>query len=134
MMKMKRITKIVLPGILLLAVCAWSLPGLKSRTVYGISEGTYRMVTEEDSNFTPYIHFDKGESTRFVFCADPRMSFAYTGTVQLDGKVKACADNGSETWIFEVIDNDTIAFVGRGSSKFMGQTLPDGSLFRYSSD
>ena len=93
------------------------------------------MVAEEDSKFTPYIHFDmKGETTRFVFCADPGMSFAYTGTVQLDGKVKACADNGGETWIFEVIDNDTIAFVDRGSSKFMGQTLPDGSLFRYSSD
>lgn len=111
MMKTKRIIRIVLPAaLLLLTVGSWLLFGPKDRIVYGISEGTYRLVTEDDSEFAPYIHFDMtGETARFVFGADPRMSFAYTGTVELNGKVTAHTENGGETWIFEVIDNDTIA-------------------------
>ena len=117
-MKTKRIIKIVLSTVLpLLAVVGWLRFGPKNRTVYGISDGTYRLVTEDDSEFAPYIHFDmSGETTRFVFGADPRMSFSYTGTVEMDGKISAHAENGGETWIFEVIDNDTIAFVRHGSS------------------
>ena len=93
------------------------------------------MVTEDGSENAPAIHFDmSGEKIRFVFGMDPRMSFAYTGTVQLDGKVRLRADNGGETWIFEVPDNDTIVFVRSGSSDFVGEALPDGAVFRYVSE
>lgn len=135
-MKTKRIIKIVLSAVLpLLAVVGWLLFGPKDKIVYGISDGTYRLVTEDDSEFAPYIHFDMtGETARFVFGADPRMSFAYTGTVELNGRITAHTENGGETWIFEAIDSDTIAFVRRGSSQFYGQPLEDGALFRYSAD
>ena len=92
-MKMKRTIKIALCAGVILAVAACFLL-LRSKTVCGISEGTYRMVTEDGSGNAPAIHFDmSGEKIRFVFGMDPRMSFAYTGTVQLDGKVRLRADN-----------------------------------------
>ena len=133
MMKMKRTIKLALCAGLILAVAACFL--LRSRVVYGISEGTYRMVTEDGSETAPSVHFDmSGEKTRFVFGMDPRMSFAYTGTVQLNGKVRLQADNGGNVWIFDVPDNDTIVFVRSGSSDFMGENLPDGAVFRYVSE
>ena len=132
-MKTKWITeKLSVFALLLLLAGAWLLFGPKNKTVYGITDGTYRMVTAENGGSTPFIHFTmEGEAVWFVFGADPRMSYAYTGTVELDGKVRVHADDGGETWIFEVIDNDTIAFVQQGSSRFMGQTLPDGTIFQY---
>ena len=133
-MKMKRTIKIALCAGVILAVAACFLL-LRSKTVCGISEGTYRMVTEDGSGNAPAIHFDMpGEKIRFVFGMDPRMSFAYTGTVQLDGKVRLRADNGGNVWIFQVPDNDTIVFVRSGSSDFMGEDLPDGAVFRYVSE
>ena len=133
-MKMKRTIKIALCAGVILAVAACFLL-LRSKTVCGISEGTYRMVTEDGSGNAPTIHFDmSGERIRFVFGMDPRMSFAYTGTVQLDGKVRLRADNGGNVWIFQVPDNDTIVFVRSGSSDFMGEDLPDGAVFRYVSE
>lgn len=131
---MKRTIKIALCGVLF-AVVAVCFLLLRSRTIYGISEGTYRMVTEDGSETAPAIHFDmSGEKIRFVFGMDPRMSFAYTGTVQLDGKVRLQADNGGDVWIFDVPDNDTIVFVQSGSSDVMGENLPDGAVFRYVSE
>ena len=95
-MKTRRTIKIALCAGLILAAAACFLL-LRSKTVYGISEGTYRMVTEDGSGNAPAIHFDmSGEKIRFVFGMDPRMSFAYTGTVQLDGKVRLRADNGGK--------------------------------------
>ena len=133
-MKMKRTIKIALCAGVILAVAACFLL-LRSKTVCGISEGTYRMVTEDGSGNAPAIHFDmSAEKIRFVFGMDPRMSFAYTGTVQLDGKVRLRADNGGNVWIFQVPDNDTIVFVRSGSSDFMGEDLPDGAVFRYVSE
>ena len=134
MMKMKRTIKIALcAGLLLAAAAIFFLP--RSRTVYGISEGTYRMVTEDGSETAQSVYFDmSGEKIRFVFGMDPRMSFTYTGTAQLNGKVRLQAENGGETWIFDVPDNDTIVFVRNGSSDVMGENLPDGAVFRYVSE
>ena len=59
-MKMKRTIKIALCAGVILAVAACFL-------VCGISEGTYRMVTEDGSGNAPAIHFDmSGEKIRFV--------------------------------------------------------------------
>ena len=78
-MKMKRTIKIALCAGVILAVAACFLL-LRSKTVCGISEGTYRMVTEDGSGNAPAIHFDmSGEKIRFVFGMDPRMSFAIPG-------------------------------------------------------
>ena len=131
---MKRTSKIVLcVGLLLAAAACFLLP--RSKVVYGISEGTYRMVTENGSETAPFIHFDmSAQPGRFVFAKDMRMSFAYTGTVRLDGEVRLQADNGGEIWIFDVPDNDTLVFVGKASSDFMGEKLPDGTVFRYVSE
>lgn len=126
------IEKLPVFALLLLLAGAWLLFRPKKETVYGITDGTYRMVTAENSGAKPFIHFTtEGKAVRFVFGADPRMSYAYRGTVELDGKVKVHVDNGGENWIFEVIDKDTIAFVQQGSSLFMGQKLPDGTIFQY---
>ena len=133
-MKMRRTIKIALcAGLILAATVCFLLP--RSKTVYGISEGTYRMVMEDGIETAPLVHFDmSGDRIRFVFGMDPRMSFAYTGTVQLDGTVRLRADNGGDVWIFEVPDNDTIIFVQNGSSDCMGENLPDGAVFRYVSE
>ena len=118
----------------LLIVAGVLAAGFGSKTYYGISEGTYRMETEEDSSLRPLIHFDmEGSDIRFVFGADERISFAYSGYVELDGKVKAHSENGGKIWIFEVVDNDTIRFIQKGSSEFPLKegSIPDGAVFRY---
>lgn len=133
-MKTKRIieTGVVAASLLLLLVIGLCFFGPKNQTEYEIPDGTYRMETEENSEFVPYIHFYmEGDTVRFVFGADPRMSFAYAGEAELDGKLTAHADNGGETWIFEVISKDTIAFVQEGSSRFLGEEIPDGTVFRF---
>ena len=55
--------------------------------------------------------------------------------VELDGRVHAIADNGKDRWIFEVLDNERIAFVCSGSTELkLGSqvTLPDGAIFEIS--
>lgn len=127
----KRCTTLLLVFILLLIAGLLLWKGNKIH--YGISEGTYRMVTQADSPHQPFIHFDMGnDSIRFVFGRDLRMSFAYRGTVTLNGQVNLHCENGGEKWIFEVVDNDTIRFVQKGSSEFPLKegTLPDGAIFQ----
>lgn len=132
------VKKYKIPLILLLVLLlAGFLARNENRIIYGISEGTYRMVTEEDSTLQPLIHFymeDKG--TRFVLGADERISFAYRGTVELDGRVNLYCENGGQKWIFEVVDNDTLRFVQRGSSEFplKDGSLPDGAVFQYADE
>ena len=105
-----------------------------NQTHYGISEGTYRMVTQEDSPQQPFIHFDmKGAEIRFVFGCDLRMSFAYRGTVTLNGRANLNCENSEEKWIFEVVDNNTLRFAQRGSSEFLLKegSLQDGAIFQF---
>ena len=105
-----------------------------NKSHYGISEGTYRMVTEKDSQLQPLIHFYRnGTDVRFVFSADERISFSCRGHVKLDGRVNAYCENSGEVMIFEVVDNERIRFVEKGSSDILlkEQPLPDGAIFQY---
>lgn len=124
--------QLLLTGILLFAFVL--LVMTRSKTVYGISEGTYEL-TEEIAECVPVIHFAMSDSEiRFTMAADRRISLAYHGRVELDGRVNAIADNGKDRWIFEVVDNDRIAFIQRGSSEWkLGSDikLPDGAIFQY---
>lgn len=133
-MKMKRTIKIALCAGLILAAAACFLL-LRSKTVYGISEGTYRMVTEDGSENAPAIHFDmSGEKIRFVFGMDPRMSFAYTGTVQLDGKVRLRRTMGERLGFLKCRIMTQSYLSEAGPSDFVGEALPDGAVFRYVSE
>ena len=100
-----------------------------NKMVYGISEGTYVKQTEE--SYVPFVHFDMSqEPAHFWMAADKRVSFAYRGTVELkNGYVYLRIENGGQTWVFEVIDNDTLAFVESKSDEC--QLAKDGDVFRY---
>lgn len=127
MNKKKRALLILLP---LMALLFLLLPD--GETVYGISEGTYEMVTEEGAQLTPILHFDMNDKgVRFVLSADRRISLAYSGNVTCNGRISAIASNGEDKWIFETIDNDTLVFVQRGSSDVYRNVIPDGAVFQY---
>lgn len=100
--------------------------------IYGISEGTYEMQT--DAEAVPVIYFDMSEEpTRFVMAGDRRLSFAYRGTVQLkNGYACLHIENGGQTWVFEVMDNDTIAFAESKSDEC--KLAKDGDVFVYQAD
>lgn len=135
MMKKIRMNKkrILLLGLLLVAFVALLMP--KSKTVYGISPGTYEMADGEADGCVPVIYFDMTTSEiRFTLSADRRISLAHHGIVKLDGKAYAISENGDDQWIFEVVDNETIKFVQKGSSRLRlseNRILPDGAVFRY---
>lgn len=100
-----------------------------NKVIYGISEGLYEMQT--DAEAVPIIYFDMSEEpTRFVMTGDRRMSFAYRGTVQLkNGYAYLHIENGGQTWVFEVLDNETIAFSEKKSEKC--NLAKDGDIFIY---
>lgn len=104
----------------------------QNKVIYGVSEGTYA-VSEEDI-FSPYITFDLHKN-RFTLVCDPLSSYLNTGTIELDGKITATTDDGKYTYIFEVVDNDTIRFVQKGSSdiasRLEGDPLADGTEFKF---
>lgn len=86
------------------------------KAVYGLSEGVYKAKQENDDVLTPYVTFDMQNST-FTFSYDPLSSYLSVGKYEIkNGKVTAKTDDGKYTYIFEIIDNDTIAFVEKGSS------------------
>ena len=94
---------------------------------FGISEGTYTMVTEDDEQ-RPRIHFyDEGEKMRFVLASDIHVSAAYTGRVEQNGKKLHCI-NKDKTWVFEIQDEGTIRYCRSESSEY---PLPDGAIFQY---
>ena len=111
-----------------LAIAAAVIAG-GSKTVYGISEGTYGKQTEAD--YVPFVYFDMSEEpVRFVMAADKHVSFAYRGTVELkNGYAYLHVENGGQVWAFEVADNDTIAFV-QSKSDNCG-LAKDGDIFVY---
>jgi len=80
------------------------------------------------------ITFDLHKN-RFTLVCDPLSSYLNTGTIELDGKITATTDDGKYTYIFEVVDNDTIRFVQNGSSdiasRLEGDPLADGTEFKF---
>ena len=101
---------------------------------YGVSSGTYS-VAGEDGFFLPNITFDI-QNERFVLDFDPLSSCFNTGTIKIEhGKVIATTDDNKYTYIFQVIDNDTLQFVEKGSSKIATRSgdvaVNDGTEFKF---
>jgi len=118
--------------LILLTVVAAILIYNGNRTRFFVSEGTYVMVSDEEAQLKPLIHFYKEESKiRFVFAADKRISFAHTGHVEQRGRKIRCVSKDN-TWTFEMQDKDTLCFLEQDSSEFpLGEThLPDGATFQ----
>ncbi len=104
---------------LFLLVAAVCLLFPKSRTIYGISDGgVYSVAAESEGSMEPWIWFDmSGKSIRFTSALDAGISLTTSGTVEFHNeKVYAVSDDGMQTWIFEVKDNDTLLFVAKGST------------------
>ena len=105
-----------------------------NKTVYGISEGFYLMGDKEA--VSPYISFDLSQQhSRFMMGAGMMYSFANFGTVELkNGFVYLHVDNGGETWVFRVKDNDKIIFNEKKSDKCQlaeNVILVDGDTFLF---
>ncbi len=106
-----------------------------SRTVYGVSEGTYVMQGTQDEIQKPAITFNVGKRT-FSFTYDILSSYSPYGSWDFeDDNIVAKTDDGKYTYIFEVMDNDTIRFVQKGSSPITtveGNTpVTDGAEFAF---
>lgn len=104
----------------------------QNKVIYGVSEGTYAVSPEDP--FSPRITFDL-HKYRFTFDYNPLSSYLNTGTIELDGRITATTDDGKYTYIFEVVDNDTIRFVQKGSSvivsRLEGNPIADGTEFKF---
>lgn len=106
-----------------------------NQVVYGISGGTYKMVTNTATAFAPAVSFDLTEGQCFQFTFDLLSSYLSVGSVTMNGHAVCKTDDGKFTYIFEVVDNDTLRFMAKDSSATVrvdGTTaVPDGALFKY---
>lgn len=85
-------------------------------TEHELSEGTYAVYVDS-IGVSPSITFDLTENT-FEFVYSPVLSYIPRGTISMkDGVVTAITDDGEDTYLFAIKDNDTIAFVQEGSSE-----------------
>lgn len=114
------------------------LAGNRVNVIYGLSEGVYAM--QGDAGLAvPRVSFEMGDKSadyRFVLLADPLSSYAAVGTYTLkDGNAVLQTDDGENTYIFEVVDNDIIRFVQKGSAQIVdaaGENMvPDGAEFMF---
>ena len=128
----KRVKILLTAGVVLLILLVIFFQKNQNKTVYGISEGTYA-VSPQDM-YSPQIYFDLQEF-EFVLSADPALSYLSVGTFELDERIVATTDDGKYTYIFEVVDNNTIRFVQQGSSviasPLSGQAVADGTEFKF---
>ena len=126
----KRVKFLLTATVILLILLAVFFFKSQNKTVYGISEGTYAVSPQD--NYSPRIYFDL-QDFQFVLTADPALSYLSVGSFELDERVVATTDDGKYTYIFEVVDNDTIRFVQKGSSVIVsspaGEPLADGTEF-----
>lgn len=97
----------------------------------GYVEGTY--ISQDSGKVS--ISFDWAEK-RFSFDYDPLSSYYPAGTIKVeDGVVTATTEDNKYTYIFKIIDNDTICFVQEGSNVVKtveGETpVIDGTRFTF---
>jgi hypothetical protein len=122
---------LAIAAVLLVLLIAFFMKN-QNKTVYGISEGTYAVSPQDMCS--PQIYFDLQEF-EFVLSADPALSYLSVGTFELDERIVATTADGKYTYIFEVVDNNTIRFVQKGSSvissPLRGDTVADGTEFKF---
>lgn len=135
--------------ILALTLCLLFLTGCNSPSEQTSSNKTdeitqhnadvvYTMVLDEDSEgiFAPYLSLDESNNT-FLFTYDILSSYMPTGTYEIaDGVLTAQSDDGKYTYLFDVIDDNTIEFKRDGSSDVKltdghsGMQIYDGAQFK----
>lgn len=106
-------------------------------TVYGLSHGVY--VMETDAAFAPEIAFSMQEKQAgggFTFAFEANSGYENAGTWHIeDGHVYCSNRDGLYAYVFEVLDNDRIAFVQKGSSPTLNNNaavvVTDGAVFRF---
>ena len=124
--------------LILMAVVAATISGCGSKVQYGISEGTYEMEYKEGFEILPTVRFIMEEDKngkpiqQFILSYNAGTPTTYTGEFELDGKVNLIS-KGDKKFIFEVVDNDTIKFVEKGSDEIVedGPHIEDGTEFIY---
>ncbi|MBQ8803676.1 MAG: zf-HC2 domain-containing protein [Tyzzerella sp.] len=104
------------------------------KELYGYLDGAYMIESEEDwGSLITTLQFDLEEHT----CMFPQSVFSSVypgGTFRIkDDKVVVKRYSGKDTYIFEIVDDETIRFVQEGSSEIPlgdGRNLPDGTVFK----
>lgn len=92
------------------------LGGCGQKDVPMLSDGTYVMVMEDSEAIAPAINFNLEDKT-FSFFYDPFSSYLNVGTVEIsDGKAVCTTDDEQFTFVFQIIDNDTLEFLAEESS------------------
>lgn len=105
-----KILKLIAVSAIALMLCSCS-----SNTECLLSSGTYS-ARQEESAIPPSITLDFSDNT-FTFTYDVLSSYLPYGSFERDGStITAETSDGEYTYIFEVMDNETIAFVQKGSS------------------
>jgi len=127
--------KIIMSSILFVIMLSGALLSGCTKTVYGLSDGTYVMQGAQDKTLQPTITLNVEEET-FFFSYDVVSSYFPHGSWECyDGTFVAKTDDNKYTYLFEVVDKDTIRFVQRNSSQITsikGDTLVlDGAEFKF---
>ena len=107
-------------GLAILLICIIALVGC-SETGNTIISGRYQMNISSENEFNiPYITFNAEENT-FVFTMDLLSSYSGLGDFSIDDNIITAVtyDDEPNTYIFEIIDNDTLSFNVNQSSKLL---------------
>lgn len=133
MEKSKRNITLILAAIIVLITLSLFLQS-QNKVIYGVSSGTYSVI-DEDELLLPNITFDM-QNNQFTFTYDFLSSYLNTGKIKIENKkIIATTDDNKYTYIFKIIDNDTIKFVENGSSKVVdlvgNVVITDGTEFKF---
>lgn len=133
MEKSKRNITLILAAIIILITLSLFLQS-QNQAIYGVSSGTYSVI-DEDELLLPNITFDM-QNNQFTFTYDFLSSYLNTGKIKIENKkIIAKTDDNKYTYIFKIIDNDTIKFVENGSSKVVdlvgNVVITDGTEFKF---
>lgn len=131
--KSKRNITLILAAIIVLITLSLFLQS-QNKVIYGVSSGTYSVI-DEDELLLPNITFDM-QNNQFTFTYDFLSSYLNTGKIKIENKkIIATTDDNKYTYIFKIIDNDTIKFVENGSSKVVdlvgNVVITDGTEFKF---
>lgn len=133
MEKSKRNITLILAAIIVLITLSLFLQS-QNKVIYGVSSGTYSVI-DEDELLLPNITFDM-QNNQFTFTYDFLSSYLNTGKIKIENKkIIATTDDNKYTYIFKIIDDNTIKFVENGSSKVVdilgNVVITDGTEFNF---
>ena len=131
--KSKRNITLILAAIIVLITLSLFLQS-QNKVIYGVSSGTYSVI-DEDELLLPNITFDM-QNNQFTFTYDFLSSYLNTGKIKIENKkIIATTHDNKYTYIFKIIDNDTIKFVENVSSKVVdilgNVVITDGTEFKF---